>query len=156
MNNIQTYMNSMSGYKINNGSLDQIQNHSSGKTEALKKEDSIKINETNTLLINTKKACDAFKDTCKEIGETSWNGYELGDMSLAFFTICDYMKTIGMKVPNFICDSKEVGNNNDYLGFIDKIEEFVRAQPDLKNDYPDKFFEFTKLFKEKLIQFGCK
>ena len=52
--------------------------------------------------------------------------------------------------------SNEVGNNNDYLGFIERVEEFVRTDPDLKDDYPDKFFDFTKLFKEKLIQFGCK
>ena len=156
MNNIQTYMNSMNSYKINNGNLIDTHNVTSKKNEICKSEDSIEINETNSIIINTKKAYDAFRDTCKEIGETSWSGYATGDMSLEFFTICDYMELKGIKVPNFACEGNEYVNNNDYLGFIEKMEEFVKTDPDLKDDYPDKFFDFTKLFKEKLLQFGCK
>lgn len=158
MNNIQTYINSMkmSNYHINKGRLGEINNSISAEKEVFNKEDSIEINQKNSLLINTKKACDALEATSKEIGKTSWGGYDYDDIRCEFFTICDYMETKGIKIPNFICDSNEVGNNNDYLGFIERVEEFVRTDPDLKDDYPDKFFDFTKLFKEKLIQFGCK
>ena len=47
-------------------------------------------------------------------------------------------------------------NNNDFIGFIDKMEEFVKTRQEFKNNIPDKIFDFTKLFKEKLIQYGCK
>ena len=127
MNNIQTYINSMkmNSYQTNKGNLGKGNNSISGRKEIINKQDSIEINEKNSLLINTKKACDALEATSREIGKTSWGGYE-------------YV------------------NNNDYLGFIEKMEEFVKTDPDLKDDYPDKFFDFTKLFKEKLLQFGCK
>lgn len=158
MNNIQTYINSMkmNSCQTNKGNLGKGNNSISGRKEIINKQDSIEINEKNSLLINTKKACDALEATSREIGKTSWGGYEYDDIRCEFFTICDYMKTQGIKVPNFACEGNEYVNNNDYLGFIEKMEEFVKTDPDLKDDYPDKFFDFTKLFKEKLLQFGCK
>ena len=161
MNNIQAYTNQASNYKVNkNFEANRVNNllNNTEEKKASKSSDRIEISQTNDIIINTKKAYDAFRDSCKEIGETTWDGYVSGDMSLDFFTICDYMKLQGINVPNFTCegDIKDLMNNNDFIGFIDKMEEFVKTRPEFKNNIPDKLFDFTKLFKEKLIQYGCK
>ncbi len=166
-NGIQSYMNSISAntnnYKnrisenIEINSINNSKNKEKNISETTKS-DTIEIRQSCDLVINTKKAHDAFRDACEEIGETSWNGYHAADMSGDFLIICDIMRTNGYKVPNLFYngDINELVNNTDFVGFIDTIENFVKTNPELKNNYPTKFFDFTKLYKEKLIQYGCQ
>lgn len=166
-NGIQTYINSVNANTNNYKSMiieknGISSNHNLGNKEEnilkASNSDTIEIKQSSDLVINTKKAHDAFRDSCKEIGETSWNGYQAGDMSGYYITICDIMETRGYKVPNIFYngDIKDLANNSDFIGFIDKMNDFVKTDPILKNNYPKKFFDFTKLYKEKLIQYGCK
>ena len=167
-NGIQSYINIMNTTnvdyrnKLNKGNVvdssNSINKNIDKKVLPASKSDTIEIRQTCDLVINTKKAHDAFREACNEIGETKWNGYIAGDMSGDYLTICDIMETRGYKVPNLFYngDIRDLVNNNDFIGFIDTIENFVKTDPILKNNYPTKFFEFTKLFKEKLIQYGCK
>ena len=159
MNGIQNYMNKKKNKIKTDVTLEEIKNNSNNNKKISQAKDSIELNKVNDLNVNTKKAYDAFRDTCKEIGETSWNGYGAGDMSLAYFTIVDMMERRGMNVPNYDFNSNDPGslaNNNDFLGFIDKMEQFVKGNKELSKNYPKKFFDFTKLYKEKLMQFGCQ
>lgn len=167
-NGIQSYINTMNTStvdyrsKLNKGnavdSSNSINKNIDKKISSSSKSDTIEIRQTCDLVINTKKAHDAFREACNEIGETKWNGYIAGDMSGDYLIICDYMQMKGYKVPNLFYngDIKDLANNNDFIGFINVIENFVKTAPELKDNYPTKFFDFTKLFKEKLIQYGCK
>ncbi|SFU42973.1 hypothetical protein SAMN04487886_102533 [Clostridium sp. DSM 8431] len=166
-NGIQSYVNSMNTNRINykdklntNIEVDLINNQQNKEKNIseISKSDTIEIRQSNDLVINTKKAYDAFREACKETGSTKWNGYIADDMSGDYLIICDYMKLKGYKVPNLFYngDMKDLKNNNDFVGFIDTIENFVKTNPKLKDNYPTKFFEFTKLYKEKLIQYGCQ
>ncbi|ACD52914.1 hypothetical protein FDB55_06390 [Clostridium botulinum] len=116
--------------------------------------DGIEINEKNENVINTRKAYDAFKDSCSKFGYVETSSGNGSDMSLYYNTIVDMMRDDGIDVPSFIPD----GNNNcNFLPFIDKMKEYAK---DLSltnpNFLPDCFSEFCDLFKEKLIQYDCK
>ena len=166
-NGIQSYMNSindnMNRYKnsINKGTeINKINNNKTNQPNTTKTaiSDTIEISQKNELVINTKKANEAFRETCAEIGETKWNGYLSGDMSGDFLTICDMMKYAGYKVPNIFtnADIQDLANNDDYLGFLDQVDNFIKSDPQLSVNHPTKFFDFTKLFREKLLLKDCK
>jgi len=161
MNNINAYTNSLNNLKVDSGSLIEKINKDINKKEIYNgnnNEDKIEISEKNQTIINTKKAHDAFRDTCKEIGESSWGGYSSGDMSVAFVTILNFMEAEGIKTPNFFYgeDGGNLTNNNDFLGFLDKMESFCTERLFKDTGVPTKFFDFMYLFKEKLIQNGCR
>ncbi|GAA0717131.1 hypothetical protein GCM10008905_02420 [Clostridium malenominatum] len=122
-------------------------------TEEVKKNDSITISEQNENIINTKKAHDAFKDTCSDFGytETSLGAY--ADMSLYYAIAVDQMRSRGISVPYFTLD----GKNNDFLPFVDKLKDFAK-ELNMSNPgfLPSQFLDFCDAFKEKLIQYGCE
>ncbi|MBN1077054.1 hypothetical protein [Clostridium botulinum] len=123
-------------------------------TKNLKSSDNIEINEKNENIINTKKAYDAFKDSCSEFGYVGTLGDNGGDMSLYYNRILSIMKNEGIDVPSFIPDGT---NNRNFLPFIDKMKDYAK---DLSltnpNFLPDCFSEFCDLYKEKLVQYDCK
>ena len=117
--------------------------------------DTIQINQKNKNIINTKKAYDAFKETCDEVGPVTSGGYFGENMSLHFNTMVDMMNDDGLFVPDFILNGDNI-NNNNFLGFIDKMKDFTKnLSKEIINIVPDNFYDFCDLFKEKLIQNGC-
>jgi len=119
--------------------------------------DSVQINQKNENIINTKKAYDVFNETCEQIDEVEWDGYEQANMSLNFNTIRIDMRDRGMSVPDFTFEGKNPENSN-CVGFVDKIQDFANSL--VKNneigDIPSDFFEFCDKYKENLIKNGCK
>ncbi|WP_061313712.1 hypothetical protein, partial [Clostridium botulinum] len=79
--------------------------------------------ETNENIINTKKAYDAFKDSCSEFGYIGALGDNGGDMSLYYNRILSIMKNEGIDVPSFITDGT---NNRNFLPFIDKMKDYAK------------------------------
>jgi hypothetical protein len=109
----------------------------------------------NKKVINTKKAYDAFDETCDEVGGATHGGHVIGSMALSFFTMMDAMKLTGISVPDFDLDGDNV-NNNNFLGFVDKIKDFTESlSKDNTNLIPDNFYYFCDLYKKKLIRNGC-
>ena len=119
--------------------------------------DSIEIKETNEAIINKKKAYDAFQDACKEIGPTSWGGYDSADMSTYFVIMVDIMKTNGIQAPNFALNRDNIECPN-FIDFVDKVKEFATSSLQNKtfDSLPTNFIEFCDKYKENLINYGCK
>lgn len=163
MNNIAGYNNNLNGITYSENDLSKVDsvNNSNVKQDKDNKVtasiDSVQINQKNENIINTKKAYDAFNETCDQIGEVEWDGYEQANMSLYFNTIRIDMRDRGISVPDFTLDGKNPENSN-YVGFVDKIKDFANSL--LKNneigDLPSNFFEFCDKYKENLIKNGCK
>ncbi|MDS0527838.1 hypothetical protein NNC19_19275 [Clostridium sp. SHJSY1] len=161
MNNINTY-NNISNLNIKNESANNTNyiqprnKNQADKTENNSK-DNIQIDQRNKNTINTKKAYNAFQDTCKEFGTVECGGDICGTMQFYVNNLIIFMKDEGMSVPDFNVNSDNI-NNNDYLGFIKKLKEFTKkAMEDEKsvNIAPDNFFEFCDVWEKKLIQNGC-
>lgn len=156
MNKIGAY--NVSDLNIKNESIDgttkMVVEKQAGKIEETSK-DTIQIKQKNNIIINTKKAYDALNETCDQVGTVTREGSTYGSMMFSFYTMMDYMETQGISVPNFELSGSNL-NNNNYLGFVDKIKEFTK---NLSKQYPDvvpdNFYDFCDLFKEKLIQNGC-
>ncbi|MBX4271988.1 hypothetical protein [Clostridium estertheticum] len=156
MNNIEAY--NIANLNIKNISIVSntkiISEKQDSKVEAASS-DTIQINQKNKNIINTKKAYDAFKETCDEVGPVTCGGYFAENMSLDFNTMADIMKEHGLFVPDFILNGDNI-NNNNFLGFIDKLKDFTKDfSKENINLVPDNFYDFCDLFKEKLIQNGC-
>lgn len=121
--------------------------------ENIKLNDTIKINEKNENIINTKKAHDAFKDTCEDCGYVKNSLGNDVDMSYYYGIVVDLMESEGIAVPNFILD----GESNDFLPFIDKLKDFAKDLNKTDPGFlPSQFLDFCDAFKEKLTQYGCK
>lgn len=123
--------------------------------EEKKCSDSIEISEKDKDTINTKKAYDAFKDTCSDFGymETSTGGG--ADMSLWYGIVIDQMEDKGIYVPSFVLSDKN-STSSGFVNFMDKIKDFaqnmVQENPGV---LPDNFGDFCDAYKQKLIQYGC-
>ncbi|MBE1305484.1 hypothetical protein G4W71_15880 [Clostridium botulinum] len=119
----------------------------------MKCNDTINISQKNENVINTKKAWDAFKDTCSDIGYIK---NDLGidtDMSPYYCIALDLMEKQGIPVPSFCLD----GESNDFSPFIDKLKDFAKELNKTNPGFlPSQFLDFCDAFKEKLTQYGCK
>ncbi|MCH3965069.1 MAG: hypothetical protein LKE46_12440 [Clostridium sp.] len=159
--------NNQSNLDINNLSISKItdENQSNNSSKELMNDDTkdkVEISVKNDILINTKKAYDAFKETNKEYGIVSADGY-YQDMSVILGHIEVAMKIMGLPTATFDFNglTDENKENGDFLGFIDKIKNFAH-ELNKKNEgtdlmtVPDSFFDFCDSFKSKLKQYGCK
>ncbi|MBD7912263.1 hypothetical protein [Clostridium cibarium] len=163
MNNISTY-NNMNSLNIKNESVTNTTNlttkNQTNKTEnrSSNTSDTIEIEQKNKTIINTKKAYDALQETCKEFGTVECGGDICGTMQFYVNNLMIFMRDEGISVPDFNLKSDNT-NNNDFLGFIDKLKEFTQKAMEDKtsiNIAPDNFFDFCDVWKEKLIQTGCR
>ncbi|NMM62466.1 hypothetical protein HBE96_07130 [Clostridium sp. P21] len=156
-------MNKIGGYNVSNLNIKNESIYDNTKVIAEKKDnkseenigDTVQIEQKNNVIINTKKAYDALKETCDEVGTVTRDGYTYGSMMFSFYTMMDYMESQGISVPNFELSGNNL-NNDNYLGFVDKIKEFTKnLSSQYPNVVPDNFYDFCDLFKEKLLQNGC-
>ncbi|ACA56054.1 hypothetical protein FDC45_19700 [Clostridium botulinum] len=121
--------------------------------ENIKFNDTINISEKNENIINTKKAWDAFKDTCSDIGYIKNDLTIDTDMSPYYCIALDLMEKQGIPVPSFCLD----GESNNFLPFIDKLKDFAKELNKTNPGFlPSQFLDFCDAFKEKLPQYGCK
>lgn len=153
MNNIS---NQKLNININNTKNTYLTNSSSISTDNIQTQstDTIKLSEKNENIINTKKAYDAFKDTCSDFGCIKTSNNCSADMSLYYNTALSIMETRGISISSFISDSQ---NNTSYLSFIDTVKDFAKDLNTTGPKYlPDSFLDFCDSYKEKLTQYGCK
>lgn len=85
MNNIAGYNNNLNGITYSENDLSKVDsvNNSNVKQDKDNKvtasTDSVQINQKNENIINTKKAYDAFNETCDQIGDLPSNFFEFCD-----------------------------------------------------------------------------
>lgn len=132
--------------------------------------DTIDIQQKSEILINTKKAYDAFKETNKEYGLVDFDG-TMTDMSVVFGVLEDFIMmeskegviSNNVTIPTFDFNQLNGTNkaNENFLDFIDKIKDFAKLlnkrdkdKPDL-TIIPDSFFDFCDSYKQKLKEYGC-
>ncbi|NRT73601.1 hypothetical protein [Clostridium beijerinckii] len=112
MNNIAVYNSNLNRMTYSENNLTKVGSVNNSKVKQDKDNkvtastDSGQINQKNENIINTKKAYDVFNETCEQIGEVEWDGYEQSNMSLNFNTIRIDMRDRGMSVPDFTFEEK--------------------------------------------------
>lgn len=159
MNIIDNYNKNIGrmSYTSNSNVINQPEKNSNEQLKSSSNIDNIEIKETNENVINKKKAYDALRDTCDEIGPTTWNGYTSADMITNFLIMADIMKTQGIPTPNFVINGNDV-ECSDFVGFVDKLKNFANSalQNNEITSLPTNFMEFCDKYKENLIKYGCK
>ncbi|KEJ03934.1 hypothetical protein [Clostridium botulinum] len=156
MNKIYSNINSQTLNISKNQTLEKTKiNKGSDKTndKNIKCNDTININQKNENVINTKKAWDAFKDTCSDIGYIKNDLAIDTDMSPYYCIALDLMEKQGIPAPSFCLD----GESNNFLPFIDKLKDFAKELNKTNPGFlPSQFLDFCDAFKEKLAQYECK
>lgn len=138
--------NNQNAYKINS-------NTSLSSTTTDHTNDTIDLNEKDENIINTKKAYDAFKDSCSDFGYVQALNGNGADMSLYYNTAIILMKEEGIPTASFIPNSQ---NSTSYLSFVDKVKDFAENLNATKPGFlPDCLTDFCDSYKDKLKQYGC-
>lgn len=110
--------------------------------------DSIELSSDENI-INTKKAYDALCAVQKEITDSGDKQYSY-QVELIF--VMGAMKSDGISVPSFTSD-----NDKSYVEFIDEVKKYA-SEKTMKGELTvsDRFLDFCDLYKQKLIEYGCK
>ena len=115
--------NNQNAYKINSNT--SLSNNTIDQTNPT---DTIELNEKDANIINTKKAYDAFKDSCSDFGYVQTLNENGADMSLYYNRALSIMEYEGISTSSFIPDAQ---NSTSYLSFIDKVKPQSRIDSTL-------------------------
>lgn len=146
---------------LNNNTLNINESNSTDKITSVKEEkvekENIEVKDRIELsadenAINSKKAFDALCEVSKEVGT---DNEDKVSFHVEFLAVMNWMKNDGIAVPNFTDK-----NDKSFIDFVDEMKSYVSkntATGRLKLYFsPDEFLGFCDLYKQKLIEAGCK
>ena len=146
---------------LNNNTLNINESNSTDKITPVKEEkiekENIEVKDRIELsadenLINTRKAFDALNEASREMAKDKNDNIAY---SAQFLLIMHCMKHEGIEVPDFTDK-----NDKSFIDFVDKMKSYVienTASGRLRMQVgTDDFLSFCDLYKQKLIEAGCK
>ena len=110
--------------------------------------DSIDISEKNPNVINTKKAYDAYMDTCN-VFNPSVSETIPDNPQCSFFSVMEFMRSNGISTPSFT-----LSNTQDFLPFLDKMKTYLNTHDVQVGS--SSLPKFIDTFKANLIKYDCK
>lgn len=149
---IENILNSSIGIKEANYTYELTEvNNKKDQEEKVELKDTIQLSSDENA-VNSKKAFDALCEVSKKVGTDNENKVSF---HVEFLMVMNWMKNDGIAVPNFTDK-----NDMSFIDFIDKMKSYVLESTSTKglkmSLSTGNFLDFCDLYKQKLIEIGCK